>query len=97
MLDLGEADTESDINTALGLLKAAVDQAETACDKFEDSSASIFGDSDTYTASTSQINEVKDALDNVKTMFDTDLTDDETKALIGVGVQIENNNVVIPV
>ena len=77
MLDLGEADTESDINTALGLLKAAVDQAETACDKFEDSSASIFGDSDTYTASTSQINEVKDALDNVKTMFDTDLTDDD--------------------
>jgi hypothetical protein len=77
MLDLGEADTESTINTAIGLLKTAVDQAATACDKFESADESIFGDEETFKTTESQLTEVQTALVNVKTMFNTDLTDDD--------------------
>mgnify|MGYP003133245627 CR=1 FL=1 len=79
LLTLGETDSEGDVNTALALLKAAVDQAETACDKFENADTeSIFGDEDTFLTASSQLAEVKDALDNVKAMYDTDQQDDDS-------------------
>ena len=58
----------SAITTALGLLKDAVDQAETAADKFESADESIFGDEDTFTTTNSQLTRVKDALDKVSAL-----------------------------
>ena len=58
----------SAITTALGLLKDAVDLAETAADKFESADESIFGDEDTFTTTNSQLTRVKDALDKVSAL-----------------------------
>ena len=58
----------SAIATALGLLLAAVAQAETAADKFESADESIFGDEDTFTTTNSQLTRVKDALDKVSAL-----------------------------
>ena len=63
----------SDITTALTYLKAAVDQAETAGDNFEvASTASVFGDTATFDATNSQITRVKDAVDKVQLLIETD-------------------------
>tara|TARA_R100000152_G_C6775103_1_gene203282 strand:+ start:432 stop:1502 length:1071 start_codon:yes stop_codon:yes gene_type:complete len=75
---MNEMIENTNIATALGLLKGAVDQARTACDKFENADTeSIFGDEDTFLTASSQLTEVKDALDNVKAMYDTDQADDD--------------------
>ena len=50
--------------TAMTYLKAAVDQAETAADKFENTDTeSVFGDEETYLTANSQLTRVKNALD----------------------------------
>jgi hypothetical protein len=61
----------SSITTALGLLKDAVDQAETAADKFESADESVFGDEDTFTTTNSQLTRVKDALDKVSALIES--------------------------
>ena len=61
------------VTTALTYLKAAVDQAETAADRFEASNdASIFGDPATYDATNSQLVRVKEAVDKVQLLIETD-------------------------
>ena len=68
---LGSRSSNSDITTAFGLLKAAVDQAETAGDKFEQAnSESIFGDEDVFDTAASQLTRVKDALNNAEKIID---------------------------
>ena len=68
---LGSKSSNSDITTAFGLLKAAVDQAETAGDKFEQAnSESIFGDEDVFDTAASQLTRVKDALNNAEKIID---------------------------
>ena len=62
----------SGITTALTYLKAAVDQAETAGDNFEvANTASVFGDTATFDATNSQITRVKDAVDKVQLLIET--------------------------
>ena len=71
LLDLGETDSEGAVNTALGLLKIAVDQAAAEADKFIVADAdSIFGDEDTFLTDVSQLKRVKDALDNAEKIID---------------------------
>ena len=54
-------------DTAMTYLKAAVDQAETAADKFENADTeSVFGDEDTYLTASSQLTRVKAALDDAE-------------------------------
>ena len=61
------------VTTALTYLKASVDQAETAADRFEASNdASIFGDPATYDATNSQLVRVKEAVDKVQLLIETD-------------------------
>ena len=63
---LASRSSNSDITTALGLIKTAVDQAATAADKFEvANTASVFGDTATFDATTSQLTRVKHAVDKV--------------------------------
>ena len=70
--------TSGDINVALVAMKAALDQAEAAANKFEVAdSDSIFGDENTFDTAASQLTNVKDALNNAKALFDTDLADDD--------------------
>ena len=60
------------VTTALTYLKASVDQAETAADRFEASNdASIFGDPATYDATNSQLVRVKEAVDKVQLLIET--------------------------
>ena len=57
----------SDITTAFGLLKAAVDQAETAADKFASATSdSQFDTNATWDATNSQLTRVKAALDEAE-------------------------------
>ena len=56
--------------TAFALIKAAVDQAETAADKFESATESVFGDEDTFDTAASQLTRVKDALNNAEKIID---------------------------
>jgi chromosome segregation ATPase len=70
-LTLGETDSEGDVNTAMALLKAAVDQAETAADKFESADESIFGDEETFLTSNSQLTRVKNALDEAEDIINS--------------------------
>ena len=59
------------ITTAFTLLKAAVDQAETAADKFENADTeSVFGDENTFDTAASQLTRVKDALNNAEGLID---------------------------
>tara|TARA_R100001198_G_scaffold45479_1_gene25206 strand:+ start:4522 stop:5550 length:1029 start_codon:yes stop_codon:yes gene_type:complete len=68
---LGNISSNSDITTAFGLLKAAVDQAETAGDKYENAdSESVFGDESTFLTNDSQLTRVKSALDNAEGLID---------------------------
>ena len=72
LLTLGETDSEGDINTALGLLKAAVDDAETAADKFESAdSESVFGDESTFLTNDSQLARVKEAIDAASSVINS--------------------------
>ena len=64
------SDQTSGIDTALPLLKAAVDQAETAANKFESATESVFGDEDTFDTAASQLTRVKDALNNAEKIID---------------------------
>ena len=56
----------TNITTAFALLKAAVDQAETAADKFESADESVFGDEATFLTTESQLTRVKAALDDAE-------------------------------
>ena len=68
---LGSKSSNSDITTAIGLIKTAVDQAATAAGKFlTDVTDSIFGDEATFLTSDSQLTRVKDALDNAEKIID---------------------------
>jgi len=62
---LGAKAGNSDVSTALTYMKAALDQAETAADKFEATTESVFGDEETFLTSNSQLTRVKNALDQV--------------------------------
>ena len=62
---LGSKAGNSDVSTALTYMKAALDQAETAADKFEATTESVFGDEETFLTSNSQLTRVKNALDQV--------------------------------
>jgi|TARA_R110000851_G_scaffold40135_3_gene101449 hypothetical protein len=62
---LGAKSGNTAISTALTYMKAALDQAEEAADKFESATESIFGDEETFLTSNSQLTRVKDALDKV--------------------------------
>ena len=72
LLTLGEVDSQAEVATALVLLLAAVAQAETAADKFDDSSESVFGDEDTFTSGSSQVTRVKAAVDNAEDLINSD-------------------------
>ena len=66
LLNLGETDSEAQVNTAYGLLITAVAQASTAADKFlAADSDSVFGDEETFLTANSQLTRVKDAVDKV--------------------------------
>ena len=68
---LSDKSSNTDITTAFTLLKAAVDQAETAANKFEEAdSDSVFGDEDVFDTSASQLTRVKDALNNAEKIID---------------------------
>ena len=69
---LGNMLTNTAIDTtAIALVKAAVDQAETAADKFESSTESVFGDEDTFDTAASQITRVKGALNNAEDVINS--------------------------
>ena len=66
LLNLGETDSEAQVNTAYALLITAVAQASTAADKFLTAdSDSVFGDEETFLTANSQLTRVKDAVDKV--------------------------------
>ena len=67
---LGSKSSNSDITTAIGLIKDAVDQAATAAGKFISADESVFGDESTFLTSDSQLTRVKDALDNAESIID---------------------------
>ena len=69
ILDLGEADSEATINTAMALVKAAVDQAATAGDLF---STMVFENEETFKTTNAQITRVKGALDNAEAVINGD-------------------------
>jgi len=70
LLDLGETDSEAQVNAALVLLLAAVAQAETAADKFApNTSDSVFDTDSTWTAASSQLTRVKGAVDNAESLI----------------------------
>ena len=62
----------TDITSAFALLKAAVDQAETASDKFESADESVFGDEETFLTTNSQLTRVKAALDDAEDVINAD-------------------------
>tara|TARA_R110000824_G_scaffold220434_1_gene407593 strand:+ start:28 stop:1050 length:1023 start_codon:yes stop_codon:yes gene_type:complete len=68
---LGSRSANSDITTAIGLIKIAVDQAATAAGKFLTAdSDSVFGDESTFLTNDSQLARVKNALDNAEKIID---------------------------
>ena len=72
LLVLGEADSEAAVNTAITLLITAVAQAATAADKFlAVDSDSVFGDEETFLTANSQITRVKDAVDKVSALIES--------------------------
>ena len=65
--------SNTDINNALTAIKAAVEQARDAADKFEvANAASVFGDTATFDATNSQLTRVKDAVDKVSDIVNGD-------------------------
>ena len=80
-LALGETDSEGDVNTAMALLKAAVDQAETAADKFASATSdSQFDTNATWDATNSQLTRVKAALDDAEDIINADEPSSTTDA-----------------
>ena len=70
---LGSKSANSDILTAIGLIKTAVDQAATAAGKFLTAdSDSVFGDESTFLTNDSQLTRVKAALDDAEDVIDGD-------------------------
>ena len=68
---LSRITANTDITTAIGLIKTAVDQAATAAGKFLTAdSDSVFGDESTFLTNDSQLARVKDALDNAEKIID---------------------------
>ena len=68
---LGANPSSSDINTAIGLVKTAVDQAATAAGKFLTvDSDSVFGDEDTFETATSSITGARNALVKAQSLID---------------------------
>ena len=66
---LGSRSANSDITTAIGLIKIAVDQAATAAGSFLAATGSVFGDTDTFLTTNSQLTRVKGALDNAEAVI----------------------------
>ena len=66
---LGSRSANSDITTAIGLIKTAVDQAATAAGSFLAATGSVFGDTDTFLTTNSQLTRVKGALDNAEAVI----------------------------
>jgi len=78
---LGDKSSNSDISTAIGLIKTAVDQAATAAGKFLTAdSDSIFGDEETFLTANSQLTRVKGALDNAEAVINGDAPSTTTDA-----------------
>ena len=70
---LGSKSANSDILTAIGLIKTAVDQAATAAGKFLTAdSDSVFGDESTFLTNDSQLTRVKAALDDAEDVINGD-------------------------
>ena len=69
---LGSKSANSDILTAIGLIKTAVDQAATAAGSFLAATGSVFGDGDTFLTSDSQLTRVKAALDDAEDVINGD-------------------------
>ena len=69
---LGSKSANSDIVTAIGLIKTAVDQAATAAGSFLAATGSVFGDGDTFLTSDSQLTRVKAALDDAEDVINSD-------------------------
>jgi hypothetical protein len=68
---LGANPSSSDISTALGLIKTAIDQAASAADKFEAADTdSVFGDEATFLTADSQLAHVSDALVKAQNLID---------------------------
>ena len=63
--------TSGDVATALAAMKAAIENAEASLDKMEAATESVFGDEDTFLTSNSQLARVKDALDKVELLIET--------------------------
>ena len=81
--------TSGDISTALTAIKAAVDKAKVAADKFlSDQADSVFGDEDTFLTDNSQLTRVKDALDKAQET----ITGDQPSTLLDArGAQAEED------
>jgi len=62
----------STLSTAFVAMVASLTQAKNAADSFEDSTESVFGDEDTFLTSNSQLTRVKDAVDKVSTLIESD-------------------------
>lgn len=77
---LANKSSNTDITSAFALLKAAVDQAETAADKFESADESVFGDEDTFLTANSQLTRVKAALDDAENVINADEPSSTTDA-----------------
>ena len=63
--------TSGDIATALTAMKNAIEAAEASLDTMEASASSVFGDSDTFTAASSQLTRVKAAIDNAEDVINS--------------------------
>ena len=73
LLALGETDSETQVNTAIVLLLAAVAEAETASGKFASATSdSQFDTNATWDATNSQLVRVKDAVDKVSALIEAD-------------------------
>ena len=78
---LGSRTTNSDIATALGLIKTGVDQAATAAGEFTNAdSDSVFGDESTFLTNESQLTRVKAALDNAEDVINSNQPSSTTDA-----------------
>lgn len=77
---LANKSSNTDITSAFALLKAAVDQAETAADKFESADESVFGDEATFLTTDSQLTRVKAALDDAEDVINADEPSSTTDA-----------------
>lgn len=68
---MNDIQTSTTIDAAFVLMKAAVDQAETAGDKYESADESVFGDEATFTTASSQLTRVKAALDEAEDVINS--------------------------